>query len=80
MAGLAAPIVKDIGHNKPSQVKARLQQTADDLGQVGTDPFYGKGRINVPRAWKGCSKDLHSGGGLRAAAQPLRSTFVITSL
>lgn len=50
VAGLAALIVEDIGHGKPSQVKARLQQSADDLGQPGTDPFYGKGRINVPRA------------------------------
>jgi hypothetical protein len=24
-----------------------IQQGADDLGQRGTDPFYGKGRINV---------------------------------
>jgi subtilisin family serine protease len=50
VSGLAALLVEDIGHGKPSQVKARLQQTADDLGQAGTDPFYGKGRINVPRA------------------------------
>ena len=27
--------------------KAILQQGADDLGRRGTDPFYGKGRINV---------------------------------
>lgn len=50
VSGLAALLVEDIGHGKPSQVKARLQQSADDLGQKGTDPFYGKGRINVPRA------------------------------
>ena len=49
-AGLAALIVEDVGHGNPSQVKARLQQSADDLGATGTDPFYGKGRINVPRA------------------------------
>ena len=50
VAGLAALIVEDVGHGKPSLVKARLQQSADDLGLPGTDPFYGKGRINVPRA------------------------------
>jgi subtilisin family serine protease len=50
VSGLAALIVEDIGAGKPSQVKARLQQSADDLGQPGTDPLYGKGRINVPRA------------------------------
>lgn len=52
VSGLAALLVEDIGHGKPSQVKARLQQSADDLGQNGTDPLYGKGRINVPRALK----------------------------
>lgn len=50
VAGLAALIVEQVGHGHPSQVKARLQQSADDLGQPGTDPYYGKGRINVPRA------------------------------
>jgi len=50
VSGLAALIVEDIGKDKPSQVKALLQQSADDLGQPGTDPIYGKGRINVPRA------------------------------
>jgi hypothetical protein len=50
VAGLAALVVENVSHNKPSQVKAVLQQTADDLGQPGTVPFYGKGRINVPRA------------------------------
>lgn len=50
VSGLAALLVEDAGHGKPSQVKARLLQSADDLGQRGTDPYYGKGRINVPRA------------------------------
>lgn len=50
VSGLAALIVEDVGHGKPSLVKARLQQSADDLGEPGTDPWYGKGRINVPRA------------------------------
>ncbi|HEX9162699.1 MAG TPA: S8 family serine peptidase [Thermoanaerobaculia bacterium] len=50
VSGLAALLVEQIGHNNPSAIKAALQQTADDLGQPGTDPFYGKGFINVPRA------------------------------
>lgn len=50
VSGLAALIVEKIGRNKPAQVKAILEQSADDLGQPGTDPAYGKGRINVPRA------------------------------
>jgi len=46
VTGLAALVVEDVGRN-PGQVKTRIQQTADDLGQKGTDPYYGKGRINV---------------------------------
>lgn len=49
VAGTAALIAEDVGRN-PAQIRARLQQTADDLGQNGTDPAYGKGRINVARA------------------------------
>lgn len=48
VSGLAAIIAGDVGHN-PAQIAARLQQSADDLGQPGTDPAYGKGRINVAR-------------------------------
>jgi hypothetical protein len=38
------------GHGHPSQIANAIAQSADDLGQPGTDPFYGKGRINVARA------------------------------
>lgn len=48
-AGAAALIAEDVGRN-PAQIRARLQGTADDLGQPGVDPAYGKGRINVARA------------------------------
>ncbi|HEX2080726.1 MAG TPA: S8 family serine peptidase [Longimicrobium sp.] len=50
VAGLAGLIVSD-GTSQPSQVRARIQQSADDLGPAGTDPAYGKGRINVARAF-----------------------------
>jgi lantibiotic leader peptide-processing serine protease len=49
VAGLAALLVERYGRS-PSQIRAAIQQSADDLGQSGTDPFYGKGRINVARA------------------------------
>lgn len=49
VSGLAALLVSQ-GVDKPSQVKARILQSADDLGQKGTDKFYGKGRINVANA------------------------------
>jgi lantibiotic leader peptide-processing serine protease len=50
VAGLAALLVAEIGHNHPSAIKAAIQDSADDLGQPGTDPFYGRGRINVAKA------------------------------
>jgi len=49
VAGLAALMVEDYGRN-PAMVKTKIQQSADDLGQPGTDPYYGKGRINVATA------------------------------
>lgn len=49
VAGTAALIAEDVGRN-PAQIRAKLQQSADDLGEAGTDPAYGKGRINVARA------------------------------
>jgi lantibiotic leader peptide-processing serine protease len=50
VAGLAALIAVNVGRNNPSAIKDVLLNTADDLGTAGTDPFYGKGRINVARA------------------------------
>ena len=50
VAGLAALLVAQLGHGNPALIRARILQSADDLGQSGTDPYYGKGRINVARA------------------------------
>ncbi len=49
VAGTAALLVPILGRN-PSQIKARIQQTADNVGGNGATPFYGKGRVNVARA------------------------------
>ena len=49
VTGVAALIAGTVGHN-PSLIQARLQQSADDLGQPGTDPAYGKGRVNLAHA------------------------------
>jgi subtilisin family serine protease len=46
----AAALLASAGVKSPAQIRAVLQQTADDLGQPGTDPWYGKGRLNVGRA------------------------------
>jgi subtilisin family serine protease len=50
VAGLAALLMADLGRNNPSAIKDVLIGTSDDLGTPGTDPYYGKGRINVARA------------------------------
>lgn len=49
VAGLAALLVETLGRS-PAQIRARIQQTADDVAGTPTSPFYGKGRINVARA------------------------------
>ena len=50
VSGLAALLVAQLGHEKPGLIRERILQSADDLGQPGTDPYYGKGRINIARA------------------------------
>ena len=49
VTGTAALLVPSLGRD-PGAIKSALQGTADDLGQSGTDPAYGKGRINTARA------------------------------
>jgi subtilisin family serine protease len=49
VAGVAALIASE-GVTGPAQIQARLQSSADDLGEPGVDPKYGKGRINAARA------------------------------
>ena len=49
VSGVAALLVEDLGR-KPGRIKTALQRSADDLGAPGTDPFYGKGRLNAATA------------------------------
>ena len=49
VSGLAALMVQRYGRS-PAQVKSAIRQSADDVGQPGTDPYFGAGRINVARA------------------------------
>jgi subtilisin family serine protease len=49
VSGTAALLVSILGR-RPSQIKARIQQSADNVAGNGTTPFYGKGRLNVARA------------------------------
>jgi len=50
VAGLAALLVSQLGRGNQAQVRAIIEQTADDLGKPGNDQFYGRGRINVAGA------------------------------
>ena len=43
-------VVAEYGHGKPSQIKQKIVSSAVDLGQPGTDPYYGRGRIDVAKA------------------------------
>jgi subtilisin family serine protease len=49
VAGLAALLVETYGRN-PDAIGEVIRGTSDDLGAPGTDPAYGRGRINVARA------------------------------
>lgn len=48
VAGVAALIIgKHGGSMHPAQVRAKLRQSADDLGKPGKDDYYGHGRVNA---------------------------------
>ena len=49
VTALAALMVEKYGKS-PERVSLAIKKSADDLGERGTDPIYGKGRINVPSA------------------------------
>ncbi len=50
VAGLAALILSVNPTLTPDQVRAAIENTADDLGAQGWDPMFGHGRINARKA------------------------------
>jgi hypothetical protein len=50
VAGLAALLMAEHGTGNAGQIKHMIEKSSADLGQTGTDPYYGRGRIDVARA------------------------------
>ena len=52
ISGAAALVISNNPRvkGKPQQVKAALVNSAEDLGKVGTDNLFSKGRLNTRRA------------------------------
>jgi subtilisin family serine protease len=51
VSGLAALLIAEHGYSRqPAAIKHAIERSALDLGQTGTDPYYGRGRIDVARA------------------------------
>ncbi len=50
VSGLAALLMAEHGTGNVSRIKQMIEKSATDLGQTGTDPYYGRGRIDVARA------------------------------
>ena len=51
VSGLAALLIAEHGYSRqPAAVKHAIERAALDLGPTGTDPYYGRGRMDVARA------------------------------
>jgi subtilisin family serine protease len=50
VSGLAALLMAEYGTGNISQIKQMILKSSADLGQTGTDPYYGRGRIDVAKA------------------------------
>ena len=70
VSGLAALIIgQHGGEMQPAQVKAIIEQSADDLGKPGMDDYYGRGRINAYNAVAGIKAPAISRGKVNPAGK-----------
>lgn len=53
VAGLAALLFAQAPNRSNADVRGLIEQTANDLGEVGWDPYYGHGRIDAYQAVTG---------------------------
>ena len=51
ISGAAALLAQAFPNLSPTQIVDILLRTADDLGDVGTDPVFGRGALNLARAF-----------------------------
>ncbi len=77
-AGLAALLVAQNPSRTPAQVEQILEQSADDLGDAGWDPYFGWGRINARKALNlapgTTTPGTPEGGGTSTAPPPIQAT------
>ena len=67
VAGLAGLLFSQHPSRTSAEVRELIETTAEDLGQPGTDPYFGHGRINADRALRGdTSPTVPPSGGLVA--------------
>jgi thermitase len=77
VAGLAALLFAQDGGRSNAEVRSLIEQSADDLGDAGWDPYYGYGRINAYQALGTTSTVVEpaSGGTLHSADGSLTLDF-----
>lgn len=68
VAGLAGQLFAQDPTRTPAQVRAIIEENADDLGPAGRDDAFGHGRINVGRALAAGATNGTFATGVRAGA------------
>lgn len=78
VSGLAALLLAQDPSRTPTQVRAIIEQTADDLGPSGRDDRFGHGRINAERALRAHGPRVRDVTGTVVIASGGQSTLTAT--